>query len=179
MGFFSRKKKKSVEEIFLPAFDEIMGMLIDLNTGDRLGDDTTPRGLAELMVSASAIIISSYHAKHYIAFDGKIPQNTSAEMSTNVGQFMKVVSKASLVSAQKETGKTYEREGWIEGAISRQAEKTRLYVEAAVATQRGIMQRKTTSGAILLNAVTKDLYGREINDVFLGLSLATAAAKVG
>jgi hypothetical protein len=178
MGFFSRKKKKSVEEMFMPAFDEVMGMLIDLNTGDQL-DDATPRGLAELMVSASAILISSYHAKYYIAFEGSIPQSTSAEMSNNIGQFMQVVSKASLMSVQKETGKTYDREGWIEGAISRQAAKTKLYIEAAVAAQRGIMQRKTTSGVILLNAVTNDLYGKDLNDVFLGLSLATAAAKVG
>jgi hypothetical protein len=176
MGLFGFGKKKEPPHAFLmPFFEDALKVLMEFNNSDSLEDEDR-RGFAELMLSASALVIAGYHMKYYMAYDGHIERKKASEISTNIGEFMYLVANTSLRAAEKETDRRYDPDDWRKKVIDLQHDKSRIYSVAILETiKKG---RGAATGIDISDAVTEDLYSEAVPDIMLGIQLFSIVAQI-
>lgn len=175
MGLFGFGKKKDLPFKFLvPYFEEICEALIEFNISDYIDDDSRC-GLVEIFTSASALVSASYHVKFYIACGGKIDKKTNQELAGIIIPFFDFINDLTIKTAEKETGKKYNKENWFDNVGRIQEEKFRKYAEAILKTYN---KGRSSAGVDITYAVTEDCFKKEIFDMRLAAKLLTTTYSV-
>jgi len=175
MGLFGFGKKKDLPFKFLiPYFEETCEVLVDFNLSDFIEDDSRCN-LVEIFTSASAFVSASYHVRFYIAYGGKIDKKINKELAGIIVPFFDFINDLTIKTAEKETGKKYNKKSWFDNVGKIQEEKFKKYAEAILKTYQ---QGRGSTGADITRAVTEDCFKKEIFDMILAAKLLTITYTV-